>query len=481
MQNLTSITQSSSGNLTIKSGKSLSISGTFTPTGTVDLSGATVTGMTLSASVVAPDADDGAALGSTSLKWSDLFLASGAVINFNSGNVTLTHSAGTLTMNNLLTLSGNTGITFTGTAITKGINFASAAAAMTDADDAFISVGTWNDAVVVGTQSAHFVPIQVHLHSAVSAAYDIAAARFRVDTSAANTANALGCLQLRQSIAHNVASSAILNASVSVDGAVTVQTGSLLGGYFSIEGTGAVTKAGDNDCTVLTAVKNGTGTGIDNVFVAMMNGTGATVSEIGRFVCEHGTATVGIAIEKTTNGTAIGTGLTITNATKGIDVSCAVLGATGRIAKFAGSMAAGNLGDGYGATELELTITGTLAGQVTGMSNWINVAASTVCGSNKVIAQDNGIYVSATGTPMASAIGIIGMRMQYVAEGGGNPGALHLFDTNIYDNVLTSLFRVNTIADMGGSSTAATGNDYKVPLFYDQTAGQVWYVNIYHS
>ena len=46
-----------------------------------------------------PNADDGAALGSTSLKWSDLFLASGAVINFNNGNATLTHSAGLLTSN----------------------------------------------------------------------------------------------------------------------------------------------------------------------------------------------------------------------------------------------------------------------------------------------------------------------------------------------------------------------------------------------
>jgi len=223
MQNLTSLTQSSAGNITCA--KNLTVTGTATFSSTVDLTGATVTGMTLSASVVAPDADDGAALGSTSLKWSDLFLASGGVINFNSGNVTLTHSTGTLTMNNLLTLSGNTGISFTGTAITKGINFASAVAAMTDEDNCFIACGTWNDAVVVGTQTAHFVPIQVHLHSAVSAAYDIAAARFRIDTSAANTANAVGCLQLRQSIGHNVASSAILNASVSVDGAVAVQTG----------------------------------------------------------------------------------------------------------------------------------------------------------------------------------------------------------------------------------------------------------------
>jgi hypothetical protein len=66
--------------------------------GAVNMAGATLTGLTLTASVVAPDADDGAALGSTSLKWSDLFLASGAVVNFNSGDVTITHSSNTLTI-----------------------------------------------------------------------------------------------------------------------------------------------------------------------------------------------------------------------------------------------------------------------------------------------------------------------------------------------------------------------------------------------
>ncbi|MCC6889610.1 MAG: hypothetical protein IT536_13835 [Hyphomicrobiales bacterium] len=44
----------------------------------------------------APASDDGAALGSTSQKWSDLFLAAGAVINFNNGDVTATHSANAL-------------------------------------------------------------------------------------------------------------------------------------------------------------------------------------------------------------------------------------------------------------------------------------------------------------------------------------------------------------------------------------------------
>lgn len=43
-----------------------------------------------------PPTNDGAALGTTLLNWSDLFLASGAVINFNAGDVTITHSTNTL-------------------------------------------------------------------------------------------------------------------------------------------------------------------------------------------------------------------------------------------------------------------------------------------------------------------------------------------------------------------------------------------------
>ena len=46
---------------------------------------------------VRPSADDAAALGSAAASWADLFLASGAVINFNNSNYTLTHSAGALT------------------------------------------------------------------------------------------------------------------------------------------------------------------------------------------------------------------------------------------------------------------------------------------------------------------------------------------------------------------------------------------------
>ena len=47
---------------------------------------------------LSPVANDGVALGTGSLMWSDLFLASAGVINFNNGDVTLTHSSNNLTI-----------------------------------------------------------------------------------------------------------------------------------------------------------------------------------------------------------------------------------------------------------------------------------------------------------------------------------------------------------------------------------------------
>jgi hypothetical protein len=49
---------------------------------------------------LSPTANDGAAIGTTALQWSDLFLAEGAVINFDNGDVTVTQT------NNVLAVSG---------------------------------------------------------------------------------------------------------------------------------------------------------------------------------------------------------------------------------------------------------------------------------------------------------------------------------------------------------------------------------------
>jgi len=69
---------------------------------------------------LSPGTSDGTALGTTSLMWSDLFLASGSVINFNNGDVTLTHSGNTLTVAGgtlaTATITASTSIDITGSA-----------------------------------------------------------------------------------------------------------------------------------------------------------------------------------------------------------------------------------------------------------------------------------------------------------------------------------------------------------------------------
>ena len=58
--------------------------------------GGTLTGTWETTTALVPDASDGAALGTTALEWSDLFLADGAVINFGDDQeVTITHVADT--------------------------------------------------------------------------------------------------------------------------------------------------------------------------------------------------------------------------------------------------------------------------------------------------------------------------------------------------------------------------------------------------
>lgn len=104
---------------------SLRIGSTAAPTVALDVVGAIET-----TGGIFPNASDGAAIGSTSLMWSDLFLASGGVINFNAGDVAITHSANTLTTTGgnyvftqaVATSGSPTGFTFTSGAHTTLAN-----------------------------------------------------------------------------------------------------------------------------------------------------------------------------------------------------------------------------------------------------------------------------------------------------------------------------------------------------------------------
>jgi hypothetical protein len=96
---LTATTSVKPGTLVLAAGSVTDTSGAIgfgnenlSTTGTLASGVLTVTGAIL------PNANDGGALGVSGTAWSDLFLASGSVINFNAGDVTLTHSANTLTV-----------------------------------------------------------------------------------------------------------------------------------------------------------------------------------------------------------------------------------------------------------------------------------------------------------------------------------------------------------------------------------------------
>lgn len=112
-----------SGTLTLTNSKTLSVTNTLTLSGT---DGTTMTFPTTSATLartdagntftgvstgsawvltsptittkISPTTDDGAPLGDTTHNFSDLFLASGAVINYANSNVVITHTSGILTM-----------------------------------------------------------------------------------------------------------------------------------------------------------------------------------------------------------------------------------------------------------------------------------------------------------------------------------------------------------------------------------------------
>jgi hypothetical protein len=97
--------------------------------GSIVLSTSSTNRVTLTASNLTPSSNDGAALGTGSLKWSDLFLASGALVDFNNGAAGFTHSVG----------SGTSDI-LTGT--TKGGIFANISTG--------VNILRWADRVAIG-------------------------------------------------------------------------------------------------------------------------------------------------------------------------------------------------------------------------------------------------------------------------------------------------------------------------------------------
>ena len=99
--------------------------------------------MVLAENSLSPGTSDGTALGTTSLMWSDLFVASGGVLNFNNGDVTVTHSS------NTLTVAGGTlaAAAITGTTIDASTDFTIGTTVITD--DSIVMTPSTSDTVTI--------------------------------------------------------------------------------------------------------------------------------------------------------------------------------------------------------------------------------------------------------------------------------------------------------------------------------------------
>ena len=358
-----------------------------------------------------------------------------------------------------------------------GVSFSSVAPVMTDADNALISFGTWNDEVDVGTHTAHFVPFQVHIHSTSASAFDIAAMRLRVDTDGDNTGAALQVLQIRSSVSNHTNSIGTMGAGLSIDAACNVLTGEVVCGGFSIAGGYKPTISGPNKCTVLQACNWNTyaGTSVDYIIDSYQNGTGNTVTALLRGNVIAGTATNGLQIVNTSG--------TLTNAinvsgtvTKGLSIEVTTA-ASGRASYVSGTVAAPVLADGYGYIENMLTVTGTATGPFALASNWVNFNASSSAGANIVYLYDDGFWASATGTPCASAT-LIAHRIQFNCT-NFQPAAAYLFQVNPYNISLTSIFTGNDKADFGWVTAALSSGACHFPLI--KIGATTYYVNCYTS
>lgn len=100
-----------------------------------------------------PSTNDGAALGLSAVAWSDLFLASGGVVNWNAGDVTITHSANTLAF-----AGASSGYTFDAAPLPSANDAAALGASGTAWADLFLASGgviNWNAGDVTITHSAN--------------------------------------------------------------------------------------------------------------------------------------------------------------------------------------------------------------------------------------------------------------------------------------------------------------------------------------
>src|SRR3990167_6658552 len=154
----------------------------------------------LDGTALSPTTTDGLALGTTLLNFSDLFLDSGAVINFDGGNVTITHSANTLTLaGGELNLGANLLKSAAGVAIagdTGNLSFY--------ADNTYVSVliefgsQTIDTLLIQGQGTAAILDVSNIITTDKTFTFPNASGTFLTDVSTASALTSLGTLTALQ-------------------------------------------------------------------------------------------------------------------------------------------------------------------------------------------------------------------------------------------------------------------------------------------
>lgn len=110
---------------------------------------------------ITPVVNDGSTLGSTSLQWADLFLASGGVINWANGNATLTHSTGALAFSAVpltipvmaVTTTTSTSLTFTSAHYGTAVLWSPGGTATATLPANGATAGSWFDVYLLTNQT----------------------------------------------------------------------------------------------------------------------------------------------------------------------------------------------------------------------------------------------------------------------------------------------------------------------------------------
>jgi hypothetical protein len=398
-----------------------------------------------------------------------------------SGKVYLTDTSGYQCADVINEISSGSGVTIDGVLLKDtSVNFSGktpAYSAYTIAGTGgrnapFINMGSWDAPMNIVLKSDHYVPIQVNLKNTGNVAFDVAAARFRVDTGGATANVAHNVLELRATVGHNVNSVAVVQASASFS-TMSVTSGEVVIGYFSFDGAGNVTLPGSNCASAIVGSVTNTGTPVGTVNVAYFRSAASTSVTNMIKVDNLGNATIGATFTGSYScvlqlGTS-GTKLALTSATDRVmsayTTSAVATAATLSSATIAQTMTAASAVNSVEALQVSLT-----SNVQTG--NWANAISAKIDYSTVgYVTGLAGVICSELDMPGGAVAGGNGTYACYEAElnlptsysGGGVPTMF--FSLNVWGAQKAQFDTAGYFFDLNGVSVASG------KIFQANTAG----------